>query len=82
MMDEKDGNPVFDAGQRVSGEPRRLLYSSAANELNDLKQSVAAENLALTAGAKARRQRIIGITVFLVILALFTVYAIIQILGR
>ena len=81
-MDEKDDNPVFDAGQRVSGEPRRLLYSSATNELNDLKQSVAEENLALATGAKARRQRTIGIAIFLVALALFAVYAMIQILGR
>jgi len=81
-MDENDDNPVFAAGQRVSGEPQRLLYSRATNELNDLKQSVAEENQALAAGAKARRQRTIGIAIFFVILALFAVYAIIQILVR
>lgn len=81
-MNENDDNPVFDAGQRVSGEPRRILYSSATNELNDLKQSVAEENLALTAGMKARQRRIIGIAIFIAILALFAVYAIIQILGH
>jgi len=81
-MDVKDDNPVFDAGQRASGEPRRLFYSSATNELNDLKQSVAEENQALVVGAKARRQRIIGIAIFFGLLALFALYAIIQILGR
>jgi t-SNARE complex subunit (syntaxin) len=50
--------------------------------LHDLKQSVAEENQALAAGAKARRQRTIGIAIFFVILALFAVYAIIQILVR
>ncbi len=77
-----DDNPIFDPGQRASSEPRRVLYSSATNELQGLRKSVAEEYLALTAGARARRQRTISIAIFLVILALVAVYAIIQIVGR
>lgn len=77
-----DDNPLFDGGQRATNDPGRLLYSGTKQELQDLKQSVAEENLALTAGAKARRQRIIGITIFVAILALFAVYAIVWILGH
>ena len=75
-------NPLFDGGQRAANDPGRFLYTGAKQELQDLKQSVAEENLALMAGAKARRRRIIGTAVFCAILALFAVYAIIQILGR
>lgn len=77
-----DDSPLFDGGQRAANDPGRLLYSGTKQELQELKQSVAEENLALAAGAKARRGRIIGITIFLVILALFAVYAFIQILGH
>ena len=76
-----DDNPVFDPGQRTSSEPHRVLYSSATNELQDLQKSVAEENLAMAAGARSRRQRIIGVVIFLVILALFAAFAIVRILG-
>ncbi|HKW22880.1 MAG TPA: hypothetical protein VJO13_15955 [Ktedonobacterales bacterium] len=79
MMDD---NPLFDGGQRAANDPGRLLYSGTKQELQELRQSVAEENLALTAGAKARRRRIIGIAIFCAFLALFAAYAIIQILGR
>ncbi len=77
-----DDNPLFDGGQRAANDPGRLLYTGTKQELQDLRKSVAEENLALTAGAKARRQRIIGIAIFFVLLALFAIYAMIQILGR
>ena len=77
-----DDNPLFDGGQRAANDPGRFLYTGPKQELQELKQSVAEENLALTTGAKARRQRIIGITIFVAILALVAVYAIIQILGH
>ena len=77
-----DDNPLFDGGQRAANDPGRLLYSGTKQEMQELKQSVAEENLAFTAGAKARRRRIIGIAVFVAILALLAVYAIIQILAR
>jgi hypothetical protein len=76
-----DDNPLFDGGQRAANDPGRFLYSGTKQELRELKQSVSDENLALAAGAKARRQRIVGIVIFFVILALFAVYALIQILG-
>jgi hypothetical protein len=79
MMDD---NPLFDGGQRAANDPGRLLYSGTKQELQELRQSVAEENQALAAGAKARRWRIISIAIFFAILALFAVYAIIQILGR
>ena len=77
-----DDNPLFDGGQRAANDPGRFLYAGTKQELQELKQSVSEENLALAAGAKARRQRVIGIAVFFLILALFAVYAIVQILGR
>ncbi len=77
-----DDNPLFDGGQRAANDPGRFLYTGTKQELRELRQSVAEENQALAAGAKARRQRIISIAIFFLILALFAVYAIVQILGR
>lgn len=77
-----DDNPLFDGGQRAANDPGRFLYAGTKQELQELKQSVAEENQALAAGTMARRQRNIGIAIFFAILALFAVYAIIQILGR
>lgn len=77
-----DNNPLFDGGQRAANDPGRFLYTGTKQELQELRQSVAEENQALTAGAKARRQRIIGIAIFFVLLALFAIYAMIQILVR
>ncbi|HEU4782550.1 MAG TPA: hypothetical protein VFS83_04345 [Ktedonobacterales bacterium] len=77
-----DDSPLFDGGQRAANDPGRFLYSGTKQELQELKQSVAEENLALTAGAKTRRRRIISIAIFFAILALFAVYAFIQILAR
>lgn len=77
-----DDNPLFDGGQRAANDPGRFLYTGTKQELQELRQSVAEENQALTAGAKARRQRIIGIAIFFVLLALFAIYALIQILVR
>ena len=56
------------------------IYENATRP-RDLK-TTAEEEAAATASAQARRQRIIGITISLVILALFAVYAIIWILGH
>lgn len=77
-----DDNPLFDGGQRAANDPGRFLYTGTKQELRELRQSVAEESQALAAGAKARRQRVIGIAVFFLILALFAVYAMVQILVR
>ncbi len=77
-----DDNPLFDGGQRAANDPGRFPYPGTKQELRELRQAVAEENQALAAGAKARRQRIISIAIFFLILALFAVYAIVQILGR
>lgn len=56
------------------------IYENATRP-RDLK-TTAEEEAAAIASAKARRQRLIGIVISLVILALFAVYAIIWILGH
>ena len=73
---------MLDGRQRAANDPGRFFYAGAKQELRDIKKSVAEENQALATGAKARRQRITGIAIFFVFLALFAVYALIQILGR
>lgn len=75
-------NPLFDSGQQAAHDPQRYLYARSSDELREVRESVAEENLAAAAGEKARRQRIIGIAIFLLALAVLAMYLIAQVLGR
>lgn len=77
-----DDNPLFDGSAPPLGDPERSLYAGAKNELNDLRKSIAEENLAAAAGEKARRQRILTWSIFFGILVLAAAYAIVQILAK
>ena len=72
-------NPNFQEDGR-----RQAMMHQALGPLDDrreLRESAAEENLAVTASAKARRQRALGIVLFLVALAALAAYLIARILA-
>ena len=72
-------NPNFQEDGR-----RQAMMHQALGPLDDrreLRESAAEQNLAVTASAKARRQRIISIALCLVALGALAAYLIVRILG-
>ncbi|HEU4782551.1 MAG TPA: hypothetical protein VFS83_04350 [Ktedonobacterales bacterium] len=72
-------NPNFQEDGRRQAMMHQAL--GAMDDRRELRESAAEENLAMTASTKARRQRTIGIALFLVALAALAAYLIVRILG-
>jgi hypothetical protein len=73
-------NPNF----QEDGRRQAMMHQALGpyDDRRELRESVAEQNLALTAGVKARRQRIIGISLFLLALALIAAYLIVRIVVK